>query len=120
MPAPTFPVIFLAVLAPLAAPAVSRAADAGAPALKDVFAGKFLIGAALETDIVTNPSHPARALVARQFSSISPCNLLKWEPYNPEPDVYNEKPVEEFFALGEANHQFILAHNLFWHYQTPA
>lgn len=89
------------------------------PALKDVFAGKFLIGAALSTAIVMNPDHPTRALVSRHFNSISPENLLKWEPYNPKPDVFIDKPTEAFFALGDTHRQHILAHALFWHQQSP-
>jgi endo-1,4-beta-xylanase len=58
-------------------------------------------------------------LVVTQFNSISPTNLLKWGPYNPEPGVYNEAPAEAFFAFGTANRMQILAHCLFWHSQAP-
>jgi hypothetical protein len=30
------------------------------PALKDIFTGKLLFGAALNTNIATNPDHPAK------------------------------------------------------------
>ncbi len=94
-------------------------ASAQEPALKDVFAGKFLIGAALNTNIATNPQHPARALVEKHFNSISPANLLKWGPYNPEPGTFREAPVESFLGIGETHRQHILGHTLFWHQQTP-
>jgi len=98
--------------------ALGAAADSPSPALKDVFAGKFLIGAAINPNM-TQPNHPAHALLVQQFDSISPTNLLKWEPYNPQPGKYNEEPAEQFFAFGEQHKMYILAHCLFWHQQTP-
>ena len=107
-----------AVLASLGLPL--RAADADLPALKDVFAGKFLVGTALGARTVLNPEDPTWPLIESQFNSISPGNLLKWERYNPEPGVYREEPVEAFLRFAEANHQHVLGHVLFWHQQTPA
>lgn len=89
-----------------------------APALKDAFAGKFLVGAAIN-ERMTQPSHPAHDLVVSQFDSITPTNLLKWEPYNPRPGVYNEDAAEAFFAFGAQHQMYVLAHCLFWHSQTP-
>lgn len=89
------------------------------PALKDLYAGKFLIGAAIGADVALQPGHRLRPLVEKHFDSITPTNLLKWGPYNPQPGEYNEAAAEAFFAYGKANHQYILAHCLFWHAQTP-
>lgn len=90
-----------------------------APALKDAFAGKFLVGAAIN-DRMTRPDSRVHDLILQQFDSISPTNLLKWEPYNPQPGVYNEGPAEAFFAFGQQHKLYVLAHCLFWHSQTPA
>jgi endo-1,4-beta-xylanase len=90
------------------------------PALKDLYAGKFLIGAAINADVALQADHRLRPLVEKHFDSIAPTNLLKWGPYNPKPGVYNEAAAEAFFAYGKANQQYILAHCLFWHSQTPS
>jgi endo-1,4-beta-xylanase len=89
------------------------------PALKDLFAGKFLIGTAIGADVVMQPGHPLRPLVEKHFNAITPGNLLKWGPYNPQPGEYNEADAEAFFAYGRAHKQFIVGHCLFWHSQTP-
>lgn len=95
------------------------AQEADTPALKDVFAGRFLVGAALGSRIVTDASHPAHPLVARHFDSITPTNQLKWEPYNPTPGVLVLEPVDAFVAFGEQHDLNIVGHVLFWHQQTP-
>ncbi len=97
---------------------LAASAAAAEPALKDAFAGKFLVGAAIN-ERMTAPDSRVHDLVVRQFDSTSPTNLLKWEPYNPQPGVYNEGPAEAYFAFGAANHMSVLAHCLFWHSQTP-
>lgn len=112
-----FALVFLVCLN-LETQPLAAASDTG-PALKDIFAEKFLVGAALNNRIVMDPNHPARALVGYHFNSITPANLLKWEPYNPKPGIYNEELADTFFALGETNRQQIIGHTLFWHQQTP-
>lgn len=103
--------------------AVSACVVHAAPApatLKDAFAKQFLVGAALDTNIIVNAKHPARPLVDEQFSSITPANALKWGPFNPKPGVYEFGPVDAYVAYGEAHHMYIVGHTLFWHHQTPA
>ncbi len=95
-----------------------RAADE-VPALKDVFAGKFLVGTAINADVALKPDHPLRPLVVKHFDSVTSTNLLKWAAYNPEPGKFNEEAAAAFVAFGEANHQFVVGHCLFWHQQTP-
>lgn len=108
---------FLSLLLSSTAVIAAFAADA-TPTLKEAFAGKFHVGAAIN-ERMTQPSHPAHDLLVSQFDSISPTNLLKWEPYNPQPGVYNEGPAEAYFAFGAGHSMFVLAHCLFWHSQTP-
>ena len=88
------------------------------PSLKQAFAGKFHVGAAIN-ERMTRPDSPVHDLILQQFDSISPTNLLKWEPYNPEPGVYNEGPAEAYFKFGQEHDLYVLAHCLFWHSQTP-
>jgi endo-1,4-beta-xylanase len=90
------------------------------PALKDAFKDKFRVGAALGTHQVMGQEPAAMKLVARQFNTITPENLLKWQEVHPEPDRYNFGPADEFVKFGEENDMFIVGHTLVWHNQTPA
>lgn len=109
--------LFVALSFAIAMSASASAAEP--PALKDVFAGKFLVGAALNGRIVARADHPVRPLVARHFNSVTAGNEMKWERYNPEPGVLRPEPADAFVALAEANGQHVLGHCLFWHQQTP-
>lgn len=95
------------------------AADADLPALKDVFAGKFLIGAAIGGDVALQPGHRLRPLVKKHFNSLVSGNLMKWGPYNPQPGEYNDAAAGAFFGYGKAHDMYMVGHTLFWHSQTP-
>jgi endo-1,4-beta-xylanase len=90
------------------------------PALKDVFADDFRIGAALSTAQVIGQEPQALQLAARQFNAITPENLLKWAEVHPHADKYNFEPVDKFVAFGEQYRMFIVGHTLVWHNQTPS
>lgn len=89
------------------------------PALKDVFAKDFLIGAALNYDQILGKDASETALIETQFNSITPENILKWSLVHPEPDKYDFEAADRLVALGEKNGMFIVGHTLVWHYQTP-
>lgn len=103
-------------LGAFAATAVGAADDL--PALKDLFAGKFHLGAAISGEVALQADNRLRPLVEKHFDSITPDNLLKWGVYNPKPGEYNDAAAEAFFAYGKANHQYVVGHCLFWHSQT--
>lgn len=89
------------------------------PALKDVYAGKFLIGAAVGADVGLQPGHRLRPLVEKHFNSLVSTNLMKWGPYNPQPGQYNDTAAEAFFTYGRSLGHYMVGHTLFWHSQTP-
>jgi endo-1,4-beta-xylanase len=60
------------------------------------------------------------ALIKKQFNSITPENVLKWELIHPLPGVYNFGPGDRYVEFGVENGMFIIGHNLIWHNQTPA
>jgi endo-1,4-beta-xylanase len=90
-----------------------------ATTLKDAYKGVFRIGAALspaqfeERDLRGNP------VIAAQFNTISPENVLKWGLVHPRPDGYNFDPADRYVAFGEKHKMFIVGHCLVWHSQTP-
>jgi endo-1,4-beta-xylanase len=59
-------------------------------------------------------------IVLKQFNAITAENVLKAEPINPEPGVYNFEPADAFVEFGEQHDMFIIGHTLVWHNQTPA
>ncbi|MBN2009332.1 endo-1,4-beta-xylanase [candidate division KSB1 bacterium] len=89
------------------------------PALKDVFQNDFYIGAALSIDQINGKDPKAMELVASQFNSITPENILKWEEVHPEPDRYNFEAPDKYVAFGEKHHMHVTGHTLLWFHQTP-
>lgn len=89
------------------------------PALKDVFAGAFMIGAALSPRQFEETDRASAALIKHHFNTISPENVLKWEVIHPAPDIYSFGPADRYVAFGERNGMFIIGHTLAWHSQTP-
>jgi endo-1,4-beta-xylanase len=61
----------------------------------------------------------ALELVAQQYNTITPENLLKWAEVHPDPDRYRFEPVDRYVAFGEKHGMFIVGHTLVWHNQTP-
>jgi endo-1,4-beta-xylanase len=89
------------------------------PALKSSFKGIFLVGAALNRSQFTEANARGAALVKTQFNTITPENVLKWEPVHPTLDRYSFEDADRYVAFGEKNHMFIVGHTLVWHNQTP-
>ncbi len=91
----------------------------GQPALKDAFKKDFLIGAALNESQSSGKGGCAETLIPAQFNTISPENVLKWEPVHPGTNRYNFAPGDQYVDFGLKNKMFIVGHTLVWHSQTP-
>jgi endo-1,4-beta-xylanase len=94
-------------------------ADANVPVLKDVFAKDFLIGGALNDDVVSGRDPKAAAIAARHFSTATAENVMKWMHIHPEPNKYDFSASDRFVDFGRKNNMFIVGHTLIWHWQTP-
>jgi GH35 family endo-1,4-beta-xylanase/enterochelin esterase-like enzyme len=101
------------------AAASAPAAGQNVPALKDVFKNDFLIGGALNRNVVTGRDPNAAAIAEKHFSSITAENVMKWEAIHPEPNKYDFAAADRFVAFGQKNKMFIVGHTLIWHHQTP-
>jgi endo-1,4-beta-xylanase len=101
--------------------AVSTAKSAESPTLKDAYKNCFMIGVALNQRQFTEQDTNGAALVKRQFNSISPENVMKWESIHPRPgrDGYDFAQADCYVEFGEKNGMFIVGHTLVWHSQTP-
>ena len=87
--------------------------------LKEAFDGRFLIGTALNEDQFGEKNATQAALIKREFNSITPENVLKWEKVHPELERFDFEAADRFVAFGEKNGMFIVGHTLVWHSQTP-
>jgi len=88
--------------------------------LKKAYKEAFLIGSALNEEIVSGKDKVSKDIILEGYNSITAENVLKAERINPEPDVYNFAPADAFVSFGENNNMFIIGHTLIWHNQTPA
>ncbi|MFP4292759.1 MAG: endo-1,4-beta-xylanase [Cyclobacteriaceae bacterium] len=89
------------------------------PTLRDAFKNDFTIGAALGASQIAGDNAKEKELIARQFSSITPENIMKWENIHPQPDSFNFELADQMVADAQKNNQQIIGHTLTWHNQTP-
>ncbi len=88
--------------------------------LKDVYKEAFLIGTAVNDEIVSGFDKVSQDIVISQFNTITLENSMKAALINPEPGVFNFGPADAFVAFGEKYKMFIIGHTLVWHNQVPA
>ncbi|HEV8396704.1 MAG TPA: endo-1,4-beta-xylanase, partial [Vicinamibacterales bacterium] len=91
-----------------------------APALKDVVPKGWLIGVAINQNQSDARDGVAVALITRQFNSISPENLLKFESVHRQPDGFTFDAQDRYVAFGRDRGMAVIGHTLVWHSQTPA
>jgi endo-1,4-beta-xylanase len=99
--------------------AAMAAAAQTSTTLKDAYRDWFYVGAAVNPAQTTGADARGAAIVAAQFSSITPENVLKWERVHPTPDGYSFELSDKYVEFGERNHMFIVGHTLVWHSQVP-
>ncbi|HEY2376385.1 MAG TPA: endo-1,4-beta-xylanase [Gemmatimonadaceae bacterium] len=88
--------------------------------LKDAFATSFLVGAAINGRQIAGTDSVGDAIIARQFNTISPENVLKWALVEPHQGQFTFDAADRYVALGERSGDAIIGHTLVWHNQTPA
>ncbi len=89
-------------------------------ALKDAFRDDFLVGAAVGTQhVLAGDDSPELQLVAREYNTVTPENLLKWAEVHPQPERYNFGPADRYVDWAKKHGMFVVGHNLVWHNQTP-
>lgn len=89
------------------------------PELKEVFKNDFLIGVALNEAQFSGSNGLQAKLAAREFNSITPENVMKWEHIHPREGQFEFGAADQFVAFGEQHGMFIVGHTLVWHSQTP-
>jgi endo-1,4-beta-xylanase len=113
-------IVILAACVGLAVAGCAPAATTQSPTtLKQAYADAFRMGTAVNEEIVSGADATSRNTVIRHFNTITAENVMKTEPLNPEPGVYDFAPADAFVAFGEEHGMFIVGHTLVWHNQTP-
>ena len=112
---------FLLPFALLAGAAGLLANPASAPqaSLRDAAQGRFLIGAAINKNVIFETDPASVAIVNKNFSAIAPENCMKWEWIHPTPKGYDFEIADRYVDFGTKHKLFILGHTLMWHYQIP-
>ena len=113
--------ILTIVLCLVLGPSVSALGSTEAqPALQDAFKECFLIGGALNRNLVMGKDPNAAQIAVKHFNTATSENDMKWSLIHPRPDRYNWEPADRFVDFAEKNHMAPIGHCLVWHAQVPA
>lgn len=85
-------------------------------ALKEAYAGKFLIGAAND---LTSISEAESANIKMHYDIITPENCMKPQPIHPSEDTYNFVTADAMVDWCQKNGIKVWGHTLAWHSQSP-
>src|SRR3954452_7327118 len=77
------------------------------------------VGTAVDTSALAADT-TYRTMVAQQFSSVTPENVMKWEVVEPERGVSDFSAADRLVDFARANRQAVRGHTLVWHNQLPA
>jgi endo-1,4-beta-xylanase len=94
-------------------------ASADPPKLKEVFKGKFLIGAALDYRAFQKATSTEIVLAATQFSAMTPENSMKPASIQATEGRFTFEDSDRLVELAEKNGATPIGHCLVWHSQTP-
>lgn len=87
--------------------------------MREAFADKFLIGAAISVDNANSNDPKVQNLIKNQFSALVAENCMKVEEVQPTLGVFDFEEGDKLCALAKKNGQEITGHCLVWHSQTP-
>ncbi len=106
------------LLVPFIAAGVSIAASAQ-DSLQAAYQRCFRVGVAINKAQVEGKDPRGEAIIAKEFNSISPENVLKWKAIHPKLGVYDFVPADAYVAFGEQHKMLIIGHTLVWHEAVP-
>jgi endo-1,4-beta-xylanase len=66
-------------------------------------------------DVEDNASPEQMAIAAREFTSVTPENSMKWQSLTTAPGVYDFSGADQLVDFALANGQRLRGHTLFWH-----
>lgn len=108
----------LVVLGLLIAVSTASAHGGRHSGLRDL-AKRPLVGTAVDTTALANDAD-YRSAIAREFNSVTPENVMKWETVEPQQGVPDYNAADALLRFARANHQTVRGHTLVWHSQLPS
>jgi endo-1,4-beta-xylanase len=78
----------------------------------------LLIGTAVNTSALADDT-AYRKSTAKEFSSVTAENVMKWEAVEPERGVYDWSEADDLIRFAHDNGQAVRGHTLVWHSQLP-
>jgi endo-1,4-beta-xylanase len=104
----------------LAAVLLAAACAPKEPALKDVFKGKFILGAAVNAGQIRETDAKGDSVLFRHFGAIEPENCLKSMEIMPVFGQYDWTLADQYVSFGQQHGLDVFGHCLIWHSQlTP-
>jgi endo-1,4-beta-xylanase len=89
------------------------------PSLRTLADGRSkLIGTAVDTTVLAGSPEYA-AVVASQFSSVTPENVMKWQLVEPTRGKFDYAAADRLVAFAADHNQLVRGHTLVWHNQLP-
>ena len=89
------------------------------PAMKDVMGKYFLIGAAVDTNMVNGKTPEIEKVVQTQFNQVVGENCMKGEENHPEVNRFDFHDGDKLVEWAEKNGKTLIGHCLVWHSQPP-
>jgi endo-1,4-beta-xylanase len=78
----------------------------------------LLIGAAIDANALEKDKEYSE-LVGKEFSILTPENVMKFDTLEPAPNVYDFKQADELVAYAQAHQMQIHGHNFVWYRALP-
>ncbi len=98
---------------------IMTSACAQQPTFKSTLGKHFLVGAAVDTQLVRDHDPRSAEIVKAQFNSIVAENCMKGEVIHPEVNRYDWTDADRTVEWGLKNGQAVMGHCLVWHSQPP-
>lgn len=90
-----------------------------APTLREAFRDDFLIGTAVDADILRGEAPLKLAIATREFNAITPGNSLKPESVQPREGEFRFDDGDRLMEICRGSGAVPIGHTLVWHSQTP-
>jgi endo-1,4-beta-xylanase len=78
----------------------------------------IFVGAAVDANALANEAN-YRTVLAREYSSVTAENAMKWGSVEPNRDQFNWAQADALMSFAQANNQVVRGHTLVWHDQNP-
>jgi len=108
--------LFLILVIAVSANGQGNTGTASQKALKEAYAGKFLIGAAND---LTSISEAEAANIKMHYDIMTPENCMKPQPIHPSIGTYNFATPDAMVEWCQKNGLKVWGHTLVWHSQSP-